>query len=194
MHCSIPLFATMVGLSTTTFACVAPPPPLPAASVASTPTPPPPAAVPVTPPTLAREAASGRPPHRERMFRLDFVVTSADGGASTFSLGVAERRRAEIMVGKNVPLSAAPPSGSAPLPPAPRQDVGLKISAEVAPDGDDVVVHVNVESSSFDPPSSIRKLVASADILAVPGKATPAIKLDDDHKHFEITVLTTPLP
>jgi hypothetical protein len=122
------------------------------------------------------------------------VVTSADGVANTFSLGVAERRRGEIMIGKNVPLSVPAPGGSAPAPPGPRQDVGLKISAEVDPNGEDIIVHVNVESSAFDPPSSIRKLVASAEVLALPGKQTSVIKLDDDHKHFEVTVVATPLP
>ncbi len=194
-HHSIVIFAAVVGLSTTTLACVAQPPPLPAATTSSAPAPPRVlAASPSPPPSRETVGERGAPPHHERMYRLDFVVTSADGSASAFSLGVAERRRGEIMIGKNVPLSVAAPNGSTPPPSAPRQDVGLKISAEVAPNGDDIVVHVNVESSAFDPPSAIRKLVASADILATPGKPTSVIKLDDDHKHFEVTVLATPLP
>jgi hypothetical protein len=130
------------------------------------------------------------------------VLNAEDGTTTSFTLNLEDGDHGEVVVGKNVALSAATrgvapgsasASGSAPLA-SPRQDVGLKVKASFAPRGDDVLLRVDTEMSSFDAPSStIRKTVADDDALLSPGKSALVTSIDEDHKHLQLTVTATRL-
>jgi len=136
-------------------------------------------------------------PMREgiRVYRFDFVLTVKDGSGaatpSTFTLVLEDGHPGEVHVGKNVPLTLAPPSGTGPALASPRQDVGLKVKAIFRPLGDDVLLDVNLEMSQHDPPSTIRKVTATGNALASPGKPALVTVLDDDKKHWELNVTAT---
>jgi len=160
---------------------------------------PPPAA---SAPTLATR--SGGPTRDDRpVYRFDFVVTAVDGSnapaSTSFTLNLQERDKGEMVVGKNVPLSAPPPpppSGSgtpAHSTGSARQDVGLKVAAGFWMVGDDLMLDVAIEMSAFEPPSTIRKVVAKGNALATPGKPSLVTTLEDDHKRYQLTVTPTKL-
>jgi hypothetical protein len=143
-----------------------------------------------------------RNPSRDqpRVFRLDFTLTGKDGASAaqstTFSLVMEEMSSGEVMLGKNVPLTPAPPSPGAPPAPGPslgvaRQDVGLKIKAEyrmVGEKADELLLTVMMEMSSLEPLGAVRKTVTRGNALATPGKGALVLVLDDDKKHYELTV------
>ena len=99
------------------------------------------------------------------------------------------------MIGKNVSLSTAGPPGSGPVMATARQDVGVKVAAlfRAAPGSDDVVLEVSTEMSAFEPPTTVRKVVARGNALATSGKSALVTTLDDDHKKYQLTVTPTKL-
>lgn len=152
--------------------------------------------------------ATKLPPVDRHVYRFDFVLTSTDGssappgGGTTFSLVLQEADKGEVVLGKNVALSPSPspspspPGGGAATPPwSARQDVGMKVAASyrMTGAGDDVVLDVVTEMSTFEPPSSVRKMVMKGNAIAAPGKPALVTTLDDDHKKFQLTVTPTKL-
>ena len=132
------------------------------------------------------------------VYRFDFVLTSDDRTtpptSTAFTLVLQEQEKGEVVVGKNVALSTASAPGSGPPMAAPRQDVGVKVAALFRMAGpDDVVLEVGSEMSAFDPPTSIRKMVAKGNALATSGKAALVTTLEDDHKKYQLTVTPTKL-
>lgn len=165
-----------------------PPPPLPAAAAPS----PAPVAV-----TSAQPPARNPSRDQPRVFRFDFTLTGKDGASAaqptTFSIVVEELSSGEIMLGKNVALTPASPPPGAPGPSlgVARQDVGLKVKADyrmVGEKADELLLNVMMEMSSLDPPGTVRKTVARGNALATPGKSALVLVLDDDRKHYELTV------
>ena len=169
-------------LSLTAVACApaqAAPPPVSSNVVAtSAPVPPPPAP---------------RPPSVGHVYRLDFVLTVADSAAppttTSFTMNLVEHDGGEVTVGKNVAINGTAPGA----PPSPRQDVGLKVKASLKDAGDGLFLQTTLELSSFEPPSSIRKVVEQGDALAIDGKPSLVNILDDDKKHYQLTVTPTKL-
>ena len=165
---------------------------------------PPPVASVATPPAASAPALhSGNGNAFDRhVYRLDFVLSTNDGSGApattSFTLHLGEFDKGEVHVGKNVALSPPPPSTGGP-PGGPsmggsaRQDVGVKIAASfrTVAVGDDIFLEIVTEMSSFDPPTTIRKVVAKGNALAPAGKATLVTSLDDDHKHYQLTVTPT---
>jgi hypothetical protein len=145
----------------------------------------------------------GHEPGREHgdhhVYRLDFVLTAKEGPAvspaTSFTLTLAEGSHGEVVIGRNVALSSAVagPAGGGAAPSA-RQDVGLKVKAQYRAVGDDLLFEITTELSALEPPSTVRKVVASGNALATPGKAALVLALDDDKRHYELTVTPTKLP
>lgn len=74
-----------------------------------------------------------------------------------------------------------------------RQDVGIKVAASFRMAGDDVDLEVSAEMSAFDPPTTIRKLVAKGNSLASAGKSALVTTIEDDHRKYQLTVTPTKL-
>jgi hypothetical protein len=150
-------------------------------------------------PAVTTAASPHPPPHDRAVYRFDFGLTTNDGtGAppttSSFTLNLQEHDKGEVHVGKNVALSSAPPaaaSGTTGGAGGPRQDVGLKVAAEFHIVGDEPLLATSLEMSAFDPPSTIRKVVARGDALAVSGKPVLVTSLEEDHKRYQLTVTAT---
>ena len=149
-------------------------------------------------PAVTTAAAPHAQANDRRVYRFDFGLSTSDGtGAapttSSFTLSMQEGDVGEVHVGKNVALSA--PSVAGPTAPStasgPRQDVGLKVGARFRAMGDEPLLDVSLEMSSFDPPSTIRKVVAKGDVLASAGKPVLVTSLEDDHKRYQLTVTAT---
>jgi hypothetical protein len=156
------------------------------------------------PPATATMGAGGSstrlPGTGERhVYRFDFALTANDGAAppstTSFTLVLQETEKGEVVVGKNVSLASAGPPGSGAVMAAARQDVGVKVAAlfRAAPGSDDVVLEVSTEMSAFEPPTSVRKMVARGNALATSGKSALVTTLDDDHKKYQLTVTPTKL-
>lgn len=47
--------------------------------------------------------------------------------------------------------------------------------------------------SAFEPPTSVRKMVAKGNALATSGKSALVTTLEDDHKKYQLTVTPTKL-
>jgi hypothetical protein len=179
-----------------------------------------PAAVSATPPSLtSAPVPSHMPPpppshvavDRGHVWRLDFVLTPKDPKdatltPTTFTINIPDRQTGEIMVGKNVPLQVGGPpapvtGGGAAIPHlmTPRQDVGLKVKAHIEPfpnGGDDFLMDVDLELSGIEsgtPAASIRKVTARGAAVAMGGKSSMIVSLDDDKRHYELTVTPTKL-
>jgi hypothetical protein len=134
--------------------------------------------------------------HRDRHFyRLDFVLTATDGAApqtTSFSLTLGEHDHGDVHIGKNVMLTVVPPTPTTTSMSAPRQDVGVKVSATLNDViGDDVMLDVQTEVSAFDPPTTIRKISANGKAVAAPGKPTVVAMLDEDKKRYQLSVTPT---
>lgn len=149
-------------------------------------------------PAVTTAAAPHPHAHDRPVYRFDFGLSTSDGtGAapttSSFTLSMQEGDKGEVHVGKNVALSAPSVGGAAASSTAsgPRQDVGLKVAAQFRVVGDDPLLDVSLEMSSFDPPSTIRKVVAKSDVLASAGKPAIVTSLEDDHKRYQLTVTAT---
>lgn len=131
------------------------------------------------------------PPAPRPVYRLDFVLTAHDGAgapkSTAFTLNLEEGDQGEVLVGHNVPLSVSA-TGM-----APRQDVGLRVRAHYFERGDALMLAVDTEMSALDAPSDIRKIVARDDALAPVGKPTLVASLDDEAKHYQLSVTPTRL-
>ena len=131
------------------------------------------------------------------IYRFDFVVTTIDGSGaapvpSSFTMTLQEHDKGEMHVGKNVSLAPPPsPSGAPSSGSSPRQDVGLKVVANFHMAGEEPLMDVGLEMSSFDPPTSIRKVVSKSEALVAVGKPVLVTSLDDDHKRHQLTVTAT---
>ena len=71
----------------------------------------------------------------------------------------------------------------------------MKVAASfrMAATGDDVVLDVVTEMSTFDPPTTVRKMVMKGNAIASAGKPALVTTLEDDHKKFQLTVTPTKL-
>jgi hypothetical protein len=152
-------------------------------------------------PAVTTAAAPRASVHDRSVYRFDFVLGTSDGSGaapttSSFTLSMQEGDKGEVHVGKNVALSqpSVAPSGA----PAPsvgstsaRQDVGLKVAAQFRTVGEEPLLDVSLEMSTFDPPSTIRKVVAKSDALAFSGKPVVVTSLEEDHKRYQLTVTAT---
>ena len=147
-------------------------------------------------PACARPAVAAAPPvtacaPEPHVYRLAFVFSASDAAGTerntAFTMNLEEDQNGEVLVGRNVPLTANATLVS------PRQDVGLKVAARYGVHGDDVLLFVSTELSALEAPSEIRKLVTRGQALAEPGKATVVASLDDDHKHYQLAVTPTKL-
>ena len=131
------------------------------------------------------------PPPPRPVYRLEFVLSARDGTAApkttTINISLGEGDQGEVLVGHNVPLSVSP-TGM-----APRQDVGLRVRAHYFERGDTLMLSVDTEMSALDAPSEIRKIVARDEALAPVGKPTLVASLDDDAKHYQLSVTPTKL-
>lgn len=138
-------------------------------------------------------AATARREVDRNVYRLDFVLDTADGAGTTsttaFTLNLPESSNGEMMVGKNVALVVATPGSLA----SPRQDVGLKVKANVRPLGDNLLVEVSTEMSGFEPPSTVRKMVSKGSALAAAGKPALVSTLADDQHRYKLSVTATRL-
>jgi hypothetical protein len=168
--------------------------PPPAASMSSY-APPPANAPSTTAPTLH----SGNPAEHH-VYRLDFVLTTTEGAntqSTSFTLNLSEYDKGEVHVGKNVALSTSNGTGTAgsggTSGGSVRMDVGTKVAASFRSVGDDILLDVAVEMSAFDPPTTIRKVTEKGGAIAPAGKTTLVTSLDDDHKHYQLTVTPTKL-
>ncbi len=125
------------------------------------------------------------------VYKLDFLLTSKEGATAqppaSFTLVLLEGNHGEVHVGKNVPLQTTGPG------PSPRQDVGLKVKAQYRSVGDDVLLEITTEMSAQEGGGAIRKVSAQGNALASPGKPSLVVALDDDKKHYELTVTPTKL-
>lgn len=127
------------------------------------------------------------------VYRFDFVLASDDGSGTSntsFTLNLQEHQKGEVVIGRNVPLS---PSTAGSAAAAPRQDLGIKLVALFRTMGDDVVLDVTAELSAFDPPSTVRKMVALGSAFGAPGKAALVTTLTDEHRRYNLTVTPTKL-
>jgi hypothetical protein len=138
------------------------------------------------------KTASARPPEEHHVYRLDFVVASTDSGkpaqSSAYTLNVQEYATGDVHIGSNVALSTQPGVSS------PRQDVGLKIRANIFPVGDDLVLHGTLEMSTVEDVSTIHKITANGDaVLLKGGPPTLVASLEDpvSHKHYQVTAAAT---
>jgi len=155
-------------------------------------------------PPAASVATSSSPskPTDRHVYRFDFVLSATDGSAppstTTFTLNLQEFDKGEVVVGKNVSLAPPPPPSPGPSGQSfgsPRQDVGMKVAASfrMTPTGDDVLIDVVTEMSTFDPPTTVRKMVMKGNAIASAGKPALVTTLEDDHKKFQLTVTPTKL-
>lgn len=142
-------------------------------------------------------AAAPRPVAHDRpVYRFDFGLSATDGAGGTpsttsFTLNLQEGDKGEVHVGKNVALATAAPASGGPPPAAPRQDVGLKVAAQFRTMGDEPLLDVSLEMSTFEPPSTIRKVVAKSDTLTFAGKPVLVTSLEEDHKRYQLSVTAT---
>lgn len=131
------------------------------------------------------------------VYKLEFALTSKEGATNgpptSFAITVEENRSGEVMIGKNVSLGTTTAAPNAPIVHA-RQDVGLKVKTHVrSSGGDDLFLDVSLEMSAQEANGAIRKIVVQGNALASPGKATQIVVLDDDKKHYELSVTPTKL-
>jgi hypothetical protein len=160
---------------------------------------PPPAPCPALSSAAAPATAPVGPRAERHVYRFDFVLTTSDGSgppsSTAFTLNLQEHDKGEMHVGRNVPL--APPSAAAPGSGPPvsstRQDVGIKVAAQFQAAGDDALLDVTVEMSSFEPPSAIRKMVAKGNAVASLGKPAVVTTLEDGGKRYQLSVTPTKL-
>ncbi len=152
-------------------------------------------------PTNANAQVATPTPHVDRtydfhVYRLDFVLnatdpTAAQNQTTSFSLTLGEHDRGDIVVGKNVALTAASSGGTTNITNA-RQDVGVKVVAQInTVVGDDVMLDVSTEVSALEATNTIRKVSTMGKALAAPGKSTVVAMLQEDRKRYELSVTPT---
>jgi hypothetical protein len=131
------------------------------------------------------------PRESRHVYRVDFSVAANDPGkpptTSSYTLNLEEHDNGEVHMGTNVALSSQT-----------RVDVGLKITATLFQEGDDVVLRDNVEMSGLDDTSSatltaIHKVTTRGDAVLKLGHPALVASLEDPttHKHYEVTAAAT---
>ena len=170
-----------------------PPPPSPAPFMP----PPPPMAIAKGP---AAPAAHGgpKPPARSQaerhVYRLDYVLEDGAKGPSSnggsYTINLEEEHAGEVHVGANVPLGAKGGQEA-----KPRQDVGMKIRANYAVLGEELLLQSSLELSSADDGGAIHKMTAQGDAVVAPGKRALCASLEDsrDHRRYQLFVTATKL-
>jgi hypothetical protein len=150
----------------------------------------------------AEKSAHAQARGERHFYRLDFVLAASDGAtpatSTSFTLNLPEHERGEVVIGKNIPLQGAlpppPPAGASAMPlGVPRQDIGTKVVVDVETEGDDAWLQVSTEISAAESPSIHRKMVMRSAGIATPGKSALVSMLDDNGKHYELSVTPTKL-
>jgi hypothetical protein len=145
-----------------------------------------------THPALHGESARGdRSAESHHVYRLDFVLTTADVGqpatSSSYTLNLEERQSGEVRMGTNIVLS----------PSSARIDVGLKLWCSYRFEGADLVLREQTEISAVDEPgpSTIHKVSSTSEAWVVPGTPTLVASMDEPgtHKRYQVTVTATKL-
>ena len=157
--------------------------------------PPPPSAVPPTKPPVTPVGSHEERSEEIRFYRLDFVLRATDSAATpkttqttSFSIALGEHDRGDIHVGKNVALAVTATGTS------PRQDVGVRVATSIRNiTGSDVMLDVSTEVSALESAGTIRKVSSEGRALAATGKPTIVMTLDEDTKHYELSVTPTKL-
>ena len=177
---SVAFVATCLVLSAAPVGCVAVYPRAPIERPASA------SRVAAAPPGTANTAPKD---HEQRhVYRLDFVVSSNDPGksvsSSSYTLNLDEEQSGEVRMGTNVPLSSQA-----------RMDVGLKLKASLTSIRDGLLLQSATEISSFEEPSTIRKITTNGVALLEPGRSALVASLEDpsSHKRFQVTATATKL-
>jgi hypothetical protein len=164
----------------------------PVAPAATPPSPPTPSASPPAPAPAPEAPPPKRHAHDGHVDRLEFVLTSDDaavaGPVMAFDLTLVEDEEGEVKIGKNVALGAASPTA-----PSPRQDVGLRLKAMPHGVGGDLLVVFTMELSALENPSSVRKIIATGVAVGQFGKAVAVTTIQDDKKHYKLTMTPTRL-
>jgi hypothetical protein len=111
-----------------------------------------------------------------------------------FTLNLAERQHGDISVGRNVALQTSGANGGG----GSRTDVGLRLGADCTSSGDDVLVELRLEASDVEAapigaPIPSHKANASGDVLIKLGQPALALRLDDGHKQYDVSVAATRL-
>ncbi len=154
-------------------------------------------------PAASAPAVAARPEKRAddppaHVYRLDFTVTSGEGGApgvkEQFTLNLADHQHGDVVVGRNVSLQTGGLNGGG----GPRTDVGLRLGVDCNASGDEVLLQVRLEVSDTEAapvgaPVPIHKATASGDVLIKLGQPALAVRLDDGHKQYEVNVTATRL-
>jgi hypothetical protein len=130
---------------------------------------------------LPPTSPAARPEVARHVYRFDFLVTSGEATAGTYTINLEEGQAGEFHVGRNVPIA----------PSQARVDVGLKLRTRFQTSGDDVLLHTTTEMSTADEPSTIGKLTTTGDTILVNGKPTLVTSMDDGHKRHQVTVTAT---
>jgi hypothetical protein len=129
--------------------------------------------------------ASAAPTHA--LYRLDFELTTMQGGKATtalFSLNLDEHRQAEAVIGDNVPVGGAS---------AARQNVGMKVKTSFEMYGTDLLLDVDTELTSVAAAPTVHKIEARDVALATPGKKAVVASIDRDGVHTQLVVTPTKL-
>jgi len=149
-------------------------------------------------PSLSEATAAKPPDSPPHVYRLEFSVTSGEANATPlreqFILNLAERQHGDVAVGRNVALQPAGTGGGG----SPRADVGLRLGADCAASGEDVLVQVRLEATDAEAapaggPVPIHKATGSSDVLVRPGQPALALRMDDGHRQYEVNVTATRL-
>ena len=140
------------------------------------------------------------PPARRSLYRLDFVLTTKDAGASpapeTFSYVVEDDGGpGEIDSGTNTPPTVVATPSSATIA-NPRMDVGLHVKSHLRSQGPNVLLDVDLEYSSAEPrstagPITTRKFRSTGKALVAPGKPATVVSFDEAQKHYDLAVTAT---
>ena len=123
------------------------------------------------------------------VYRLDFELTTTAAGKITktmFSLTLPEGRHGEAMIGDNIAL----PTGISTA----RENIGLRVDANYAQRGADILLDVETELKTRDGSSTLHRLATKSAALAAPGKSAVIVSIDHDKVRTELTVTPTRLP
>ena len=136
-------------------------------------------------------ATSGQPQPTERhVYQLDFVLTAHDDKTGVpsntrFTVSLQEFEKGEVHVSENVKLT---PTGQN------RSDVGARVGAAFhSVVGDDLLLDVSLEVSAIQPSSNVQKVQIRTNALVRPGKTGLVTTLQDESRHYELTVTPTKL-
>lgn len=123
------------------------------------------------------------------IYRLDFELVTAEPGkpaaTTTFSLNVVETMHGEAEIVDNVPVS----TGST----VSRQDVGMRVKAELESHGADILLDVDTELSALGAGGANHRIVTRDFALASPGKKTMVATIAHDRTTTTLSVVPTRL-